>query len=1383
MIMMAGHKTYRLTLVAIILCILLLTVWGRAYEADIEGFGGDTHHHLAYDVFAVNSLKPYFNELIRYGGSTLYTYSNWAKHSNWEPDPQHSWGYLFSMSTLPNFDLDENSTGWNFSRGGTTTAEFSFGALLHALADSAVPCKHAPVEWEFDSGHDYWEGEAVDIIPNYTAQPSPTEYLSGSYSTKQTALYALKSAYVAEFQNFWNSTPPYRSLTALQYEAAKTMQIAADAVLKQYFDGLEVLTQDYILIDWTFDEGDSSVYGSNHQYIYNHHGSFNANLVRGWTHGGDMYDGTWDTGFERTGAWRGVLKSENSGGQTYCKSFGWTSYEARTLTKVGVDDKSYAFEFAVSPDSLPTSSVEDDINPPALMNFYDSSAGPGMMHLTGFYKSNPDMHDCVRFDYMDTSDGTDSLVIDLTAQGFTVTPGQWYYVAVDYNYDVVTTTGTLRLLVRDMTTGVYKTASKVALPAHHFYGSSTPMMLIGGDSDESDLRPFDGRIDRIRYHNIAIANSRRLYLTSTLAYWKFNENTGQLVQNTSGSSSIDLQFGSLTGSDSSDPTWAVGLDGSGMRSRKYTVGNTSVYAKNTGWSLRNEESMSPGNSYSIEAIVNPSSYAASGTWNTVNPMGIVKYRDSATGGKTIYNIQTFTDSDLHRKVRFYGQHADGTSTDFTFDPQNAGLTLNTGQWYYIGAIYADHGTGSGLLELVVVDMETGIRVSGTTSSKPLAGLTDSPTTTFLVGAEYTDSGGRCFDGVIDEVRISNSTLPESSRLYGSVPPPPPLGTEVSTVKVHSYSGYYESYCPASCINGAGISGEGTHSDALSDGTHWYDEYSTRSWITLDLGGEGTVEQLQIWNANFAAHNSTMWRYAQVLVSRTNPGFDDPARYQDLGQIEIPMAPQNSTTAFGTVFPISHTGTIRYVKLLLNGKWAGGTSQASLAEIKCYGTVTPAVPSLGPEIATVTVHGDAGHYAAYASAGCINGAGLNINGIADTHDNATGDLVTTAWYNEYTDNPWIVLDLGGTGTLEQLKIWNANFFAFPAGNWRYAQVQVSLTNPAFDDPAQYQDLGQIEIPMGPGTATDAFGTVFPISHTGTIRYVKLRLNSTWNGGTRQAGLAEIKCYGTVEPLPVPLTLIGYWPLDGNANDASGNGNHGTTIGGLAFIDGQQAQCAQFNGVDSGIDIANPANFEFNDEISLSFWVYQDPAPQPSGAMVLNKMNNAPGGVTLEGWMVFSGADGWNTTGMNPWFHSTSGAFYGHRVTPSCTDSWHHIAVTVKGTDLKAYFDGFLVSEDWGFDLPAVMDTAAGYPLAFGHKSNPAGTFGSFWKGKLDEVRYYHGTLSLDDVKALYQQGGGILCESEPIAEDINKDCRVDLGDLIQLAEKWFDCYSYNAYGCL
>jgi hypothetical protein len=498
------NDRFKLVLVVVMFC-MMLPVKSYAYQSYACGFGGNTHRNLAYDVFDVYSLKPYFNELTRLG----YNLDTFATHANYEPDPQHSWGYLFANS-LYDFDLDDYNTGYNLSRGCTTTDEFSFGALLHALADSAVPAKHAPVEWEDDAAHDLWENKAIDIVPNYNSQPLPTEYLCGSYAAKQTALYALKSAYVAVYHTDYNSMTS--SLwTSLQYEAVKTMQIAADAVLKQYFDSMNLLAPSYILIDWTFDEGDTTDYGSNHQFVYNHRGSLNANLMRGRTIGTDSDDGVWDTGCNQTGAWHGGLLSENNNTQTCCKSINWTAYEARTLTKVGVDSKSYAIEFVVNPDTLPTSSVCDSVNPPTLMNFYDISGGPGMWHLTGFYKSQTTMHDCVRFDYRTSSDTNDSLTIDLTSKGMTITPGKWYYVAVNYDHSVAAATGTIQFIVGDIAAGVYKVVSKPALPSKLFAATSTPLMLIGGDSNEANLRPFDGKIDRVRIHNTSLAASTMLY--------------------------------------------------------------------------------------------------------------------------------------------------------------------------------------------------------------------------------------------------------------------------------------------------------------------------------------------------------------------------------------------------------------------------------------------------------------------------------------------------------------------------------------------------------------------------------------------------------------------------------------------------------------------------------------------------------------------------------------------------------------------------------------------------------------------------------------------------------------------------------------------------------
>jgi hypothetical protein len=146
-------------------------------------------------------------------------------------------------------------------------------------------------------------------------------------------------------------------------------------------------------------------------------------------------------------------------------------------------------------------------------------------------------------------------------------------------------------------------------------------------------------------------------------------------------------------------------------------------------------------------------------------MGIIRYVDSATGGSTPYTMHLLNNSSLQRCVRFNAPHADGTTTTYVFNAQAAGVTITPGTWYYVAAIYTDNGTGSGTLEIVVRDMTTGTTVSGTTSSKPLKGLTTNPSTTFIVGSEFNTSSGRCFNGKIDEVRISNIAVPADKRLY------------------------------------------------------------------------------------------------------------------------------------------------------------------------------------------------------------------------------------------------------------------------------------------------------------------------------------------------------------------------------------------------------------------------------------------------------------------------------------------------------------------------------------------------------------------------------------------------------------------------------------------
>lgn len=66
------------------------------------------------------------------------------------------------------------------------------------------------------------------------------------------------------------------------------------------------------------------------------------------------------------------------------------------------------------------------------------------------------------------------------------------------------------------------------------------------------------------------------------------------------------------------------------------------------------------------------------------------------------------------------------------------------------------------------------------------------------------------------------------------------------------------------------------------------------------------------------------------------------------------------------------------------------------------------------------------------------------------------------------------------------------------------------------------------------------------------------------------------------------LVGWWPFNGNANDESGKGNHGTVNGATLTTDrfGNVGKAYSFDGVDDYIDLSD---WSIGGEISISVWV--------------------------------------------------------------------------------------------------------------------------------------------------------------------------------------------------
>ena len=80
-----------------------------------------------------------------------------------------------------------------------------------------------------------------------------------------------------------------------------------------------------------------------------------------------------------------------------------------------------------------------------------------------------------------------------------------------------------------------------------------------------------------------------------------------------------------------------------------------------------------------------------------------------------------------------------------------------------------------------------------------------------------------------------------------------------------------------------------------------------------------------------------------------------------------------------------------------------------------------------------------------------------------------------------------------------------------------------------------------------------------------------------------------------PSYVPTNgLVGWWPFNGNANDESGKGNHGTVTGASLTLDrfGNTNTAYNFDGVSNKIYIGDPAVNELDfkgNPFTISLWV--------------------------------------------------------------------------------------------------------------------------------------------------------------------------------------------------
>jgi hypothetical protein len=210
---------------------------------------------------------------------------------------------------------------------------------------------------------------------------------------------------------------------------------------------------------------------------------------------------------------------------------------------------------------------------------------------------------------------------------------------------------------------------------------------------------------------------------------------------------------------------------------------------------------------------------------------------------------------------------------------------------------------------------------------------------------------------------------------------------------------------------------------------------------------------------------------------------------------------------------------------------------------------------------------------------------------------------------------------------------------------------------------------------------------------------------------------------------PAALVAFYPFEGSADDASGNGLDGTISMAVLTSAGYQGQAFQFDGTDSFISIPidiNPAQIP---EITMGAWVNSDTT---SGVRAIISHDNGGFDRTLN--MDTRGGGG-----------NRYSAFKGSGVVaagpaPVPTGEWVFVAVRYSSTEGK-------VALNVGADqVSSTGSPGTGNTTTFIGK-NPG--YGELFMGRIDNVFLYDEWLSDDQIEAIRQGGAGAILQKPVI----------------------------------
>jgi len=247
-----------------------------------------------------------------------------------------------------------------------------------------------------------------------------------------------------------------------------------------------------------------------------------------------------------------------------------------------------------------------------------------------------------------------------------------------------------------------------------------------------------------------------------------------------------------------------------------------------------------------------------------------------------------------------------------------------------------------------------------------------------------------------------------------------------------------------------------------------------------------------------------------------------------------------------------------------------------------------------------------------------------------------------------------------------------------------------------------------------------------------------------GGARQsAAIAKSKTFSSSIQQKIGIDLVGAWDFEedsGTVAQDSWETNSGTLVNGPARRSGTECMvdgCLEFDDAASQyVEIPNSSSLQFSDHFTVEAWAKSD------DDMAYSLISKGTYFGIYQGWhistagspanLLFEICDGISRSYIN---------FYTGR-----KFGWTHIVAIRDGNRIMAYADGALKSSM----THSIGSVVNGTNVFLGRRASSAG---SYFDGKIDQVRFYSEPLLLSQIKRNYLYGlkrllaGGQITKAE------------------------------------